>query len=122
MSQLPVRLAAAGTNATADEYARIPGSSIQDYKVVQAEVTDWGGVAADATDYIDVIVKKNTTTLETVTTSTTALTALTADTLSDVVGKVVSGGDYIHLDVNKAGTGPTYDLELLLMLEPVNLP
>jgi len=122
MSLMPIRLLAAGTNATDDSYARIPGESTQDYKLVQAEVTDWGGVAADATDYIDVIVKKNTTTLETVTTSTTALVALTADTLSDVQDTIVSGGDYIHLDVNKAGTGPTYDLEVLLMLEPVNLP
>lgn len=117
--QQTIYLEAAGTNVDADAYKLVQGAPGQQFAVEKAEIVDWDGVTANGTNYITAALKHGTTSLASRATSSTDLTALTEEALSGAVGTIVTAGDYLHLDVNKSGTGPAFNVQVAVSLRAI---
>lgn len=120
--QQTIYLEAAGTNVDADAYKLVQGAPGQQFAVEKAEIVDWDGVTAHAANYITATLKHGSTSLASRNTSTgsgSTLTALTEEALSGAVGTIVTAGDYLHLDVNKSGTGPAFNVQVAVSLRAI---
>ena len=113
-----VTLRGAGTDAADDDYAAIFSKS----RIVAVYMTDADGITANDTNYMSFLLKAGTTTLFTRAT-TVAGTGFAAGTPqagpSGAVGTVLAAGSKLHLDCNKSGTGPAYNMRCEVLIEEI---
>jgi len=122
MTEFTDRVKCAGSNTTDAEY--LINASLNAAKIKRLYLVPNLSVSASDTDYITVTVKKASTTLASRAT-TVAGGALTAGTKVEMSITGTGGdlettaGGVFAVAVAKAGTGPAYDLDIIVVYEGV---
>jgi len=117
-----IYLEAAGTNVEADARKLIPGATGQKFIIEKVGLVDWDGITGHASNYVEIDLLHGTAVIASRDTDSAGdgtLTALTPEDMSAAVGTIVTAGDYLHLDVDKQGTGPAFNAQVLVGLRAV---